>query len=84
MEIPKEMDKAYENAKKTIEKTIENGKDIKVYSHNDCDGISAGSILSIMLDRLNKEHEIEFISLDKLENLELEHELTIFSDLGSG
>jgi RecJ-like exonuclease len=37
-----------------------------------------------MLDRLNKEHEIEFISLDKLENLELEHELTIFSDLGSG
>jgi len=80
MEIPKEMDKAYKNAKKTIE----NSEDIKVYSHNDCDGISAGSILSTMLDRLNKDHEKEFVSLDKLENLEIEHELTIFSDLGSG
>lgn len=78
--MPKEMDRAYENAKKTIESS----EDIKIYSHTDCDGISAGSILSTMLDRLNKDHEKEFVNLDKLENLELEHELTIFSDLGSG
>ncbi|MDR2830964.1 MAG: DHH family phosphoesterase [Methanobrevibacter sp.] len=79
-EIPPEMDKVYENAKKTIESS----EDIKIYSHNDCDGISAGSILSITLDHLNKDHEVEFISLDKLDDLKIEHELTIFSDLGSG
>lgn len=75
-----EMDKSYDTAKKTIE----NSEDIKIYSHNDCDGICAGSILSTVLDRLGKEHEKEFVPLDKLENLKIEHELTIFSDLGSG
>ncbi len=59
-------------------------EDIKIYSHIDCDGISSGAVLSSMLDSLNKEHEIEFISLDKIDDLELNHELTIFSDLGSG
>ena len=63
---------------------IENSKDIKVYSHIDCDGICSGSILSTILDRQNKEHEIEFVNLDVLDNIELTHELTIFSDLGSG
>jgi RecJ-like exonuclease len=79
-EIPPEMDKAYEKAKNLVE----NSEDIKIYSHIDCDGLSAGSILSTTLDRLDKDHEKEFVSLDKLEDLELEHELTIFSDLGSG
>lgn len=59
-------------------------EDIKIYSHIDCDGITAGSVLSSMLDSLNKEHEVEFISLDKIDELELNNELTIFSDLGSG
>ena len=63
---------------------IENSKDIKVYSHIDCDGICSGAILSTILDRQNKEHEIEFVNLDVLDNIELTHELTIFSDLGSG
>ena len=63
---------------------IENSEDIKVYSHIDCDGICSGAILSTILDRQNKEHEIEFVNLDVLDNMELEHELTIFSDLGSG
>ncbi|MDR1820614.1 MAG: DHH family phosphoesterase [Methanobrevibacter sp.] len=80
IEIPEKMYRAYDNAKKTIE----DSEDIKIYSHNDCDGISAGSILSTVLDRLNKDHQKEFVSLDKLEDLEIEHELTIFSDLGSG
>ncbi len=63
---------------------IENSNDIKVYSHIDCDGICSGAILSTILDRQNKEHEIEFVNLDVLDNIELTHELTIFSDLGSG
>ena len=63
---------------------IENSEDIKVYSHIDCDGICSGAILSTILDRQNKEHEIEFVNLDVLDDIELTHELTIFSDLGSG
>jgi single-stranded-DNA-specific exonuclease len=63
---------------------INNSEDIKIYTHIDCDGVTAGAILSSMLDRLEKDHEIEFISLDKIDDLEPENELTIFSDLGSG
>ncbi len=63
---------------------VKEAEDIKIYSHIDCDGITAGAVLSSMLDRLDKDHEVEFITLDKIEGLELENELTIFSDLGSG
>ena len=63
---------------------VQNAEDIKIYSHIDCDGITAGAILSSMLDNLEKDHEVEFVTLDKLDGLELENELTIFSDLGSG
>jgi len=79
-ELPLKMKKSFSKAKDIIESS----EDIKIYSHNDCDGISAGAILSTILDRQEKDHEIEIISLDKLENLEIEHELTLFSDLGSG
>ena len=78
--LPPKMQKSYIKAKKIIESC----EDIKIYSHNDCDGISSGAILSTILDRLKKEYEIEIVSLDKLENIEIEHELTLFSDLGSG
>ena len=80
MEIPKLMKEQYKNAKEIIE----NSNDIKIYSHIDCDGICSGAILSTVLDRQNKAHEIEFVNLDVLENIALDHELTIFSDLGSG
>lgn len=63
---------------------IEESEDIKVYSHIDCDGICSGAILSTILDRQNKAHEIEFVNLDVLDDMTLDHELTIFSDLGSG
>ena len=63
---------------------IESSENIKIYSHIDCDGICSGAILSTILDRQNKEHEIEFVNLDVLDNINLDHELTIFSDLGSG
>ena len=80
MQIPPQMHEQYLQAKEIIE----NSEDIKVYSHIDCDGICSGAILSTILDRQNKEHEIEFVNLDVLDNIELTHELTIFSDLGSG
>ncbi|MEN4018074.1 MAG: single-stranded-DNA-specific exonuclease RecJ [Methanobacterium sp.] len=63
---------------------VRSAEDIKIYSHIDCDGIAAGSILSSMLDKLEKYHEVEFITLDKIDSIEIESELTIFSDLGSG
>lgn len=78
--IPQLMEKQYVKAREMIEKS----DDIKIYSHIDCDGISSGAILSSILDRLGKAHEIEFVNLDVLEDIDLKHELTIFSDLGSG
>ncbi len=80
MKIPQLMQEQYQQAKKIIE----NAEDIKIYSHIDCDGICSGAILSTTLDRQNKDHEIEFVNLDVLDNIDLTHELTIFSDLGSG
>ena len=80
MEIPQQMSEQYQKAKEIIE----NSEDIKIYSHIDCDGICSGAILSTILDRQNKEHDIEFVNLDVLDDIDLDHELTIFSDLGSG
>ena len=80
MKMPQLMQEQYHQAREIIE----NSEDIKVYSHIDCDGICSGAILSTILDRQNKEHEIEFVNLDVLDDIELTSELTIFSDLGSG
>jgi RecJ-like exonuclease len=62
----KELDKSLAKANEMVEKA----EDIKIYSHIDCDGISAGAILSSTLDRLEIDHEIEFISLDRIPELE--------------
>ena len=78
--IPPEMKERYEKAKELIE----NSDNIKIYSHTDCDGISSGAILSSILERLGKKFEIEIVNLDILEDVPIDHELTIFSDLGSG
>ena len=78
--MPQLMSEQYQEAKEIIESS----QDIKIYSHIDCDGICSGAILSTILDRQNKEHDIDFVNLDVLDDLELDHELTIFSDLGSG
>lgn len=80
MEMPQTMLEEYQKAKAIIE----DASDIKIYTHIDCDGICSGAILSTILDRLGKEHEIEFVNLDVLENIDITHELTLFSDLGSG
>ena len=58
MQIPQQMSEQYGDARKIIESS----DDIKVYSHIDCDGICSGAILSTILDRQNKEHEIELCS----------------------
>lgn len=79
-EVPKSMKKLLEDAAKLIEES----DSIKIYTHIDCDGICSGAILSEVLDRLNKDYEIEWVNLDELNDLKLEHDLTIFSDLGSG
>ena len=80
MQIPQLMSEQYAEAREIITSS----DDIKVYSHIDCDGICSGAILSTILDRQNKDHEIEFVNLDVLDDIDLTHELTIFSDLGSG
>ena len=79
-----ESDNAMNLSFKKAHELIKESEDIKIYTHIDCDGVTAGAVLSSMLDRLEKDHEIDFISLDKMEDLEAENELTIFSDLGSG
>ncbi len=80
MDLPSGMIEKFEEAKNLI---LESDS-IKVYSHIDCDGMCSGAILSTILDRIGKKHDIEFVNLDVLGDLELEHDLTIFSDLGSG
>ena len=54
MEIPQLMREQFKQAKKIIDKS----KNIKVYSHIDCDGICSGAILSTLLDRQNKKHDM--------------------------
>ncbi len=78
--LPEPLKKSYLKAKEMID----SAEDIKIYSHIDCDGICAGALLSSTLDRQDKEHDIEFIGLDKLDDIKIENQLTIFSDLGSG
>ena len=80
MNLPEDMVNKLEEAKNLIL----NSDSIKIYSHIDCDGMCSGAILSTILDRLGKKHDIEFVNLDVLGDLELNHDLTIFSDLGSG
>ena len=69
MEIPQLMSEQYRQAREIIE----NSDDIKIYSHIDCDGICSGAILSTILDRQNKEHDIDFVNLDVLDDIDLDH-----------
>ena len=65
------------------------GKDfIKIVSHIDADGITAGSIASLILERIGITHEVEFIKtldLNVIARLKEEaHPLIWFTDLGAG
>ena len=78
--LPAGMQEKYEEAKNLI---LESSS-IQVYSHIDCDGMCAGAIISTVLDRLGKKHDLDFVNLNELEDIPITHDLTIFTDLGSG
>jgi len=63
---------------------VEKASSIKVVTHLDADGLSAGGILSQALKRGGKEVEVEVLPGVYQNNVPEEGELTIFSDLGSG
>jgi len=63
---------------------ILNSEDITIFTHTDCDGITAGGILSSILDKLEIEHSVNFVEINEVESLETDTDLTIISDLGAG
>lgn len=63
---------------------IMDAEDVTIFTHTDCDGITAGSILSSIMDKLEIEHTVNFVEINEVENLETDTELTIISDLGAG
>lgn len=63
---------------------ISDAEDVTIFTHTDCDGITAGSILSSILDKLDIEHTVNFVEINEVESLETDTDLTIISDLGAG
>lgn len=63
---------------------IVNAEDITIFTHTDCDGITAGSILSSILDKLNISYDVNFVEINEVEDLSTDTDLTIVSDLGAG
>lgn len=67
---------------------VRRARDVRVVAHIDADGLTAGSIASIALERAGLEHRLEFVKsltpeeLERLRNANAE--LTLFVDLGSG
>lgn len=59
-------------------------EDVTIYTHTDCDGITAGSILSSILDKLEIDHEVNFVEINQVDTLTSDTDLTIVSDLGAG
>lgn len=75
-----QMDDLFNNAK---EKILDS-EDVTIYTHTDCDGVTAGSILSTILDRLEIQHDVNFVEINELEDQRCESDLAIISDLGAG
>ena len=76
----KHMDLLFSKAKDKIL----DAEDITVFTHTDCDGITAGSILSSIFDKLEIVHSVNFVDINEVENLTTDTDLTIISDLGAG
>ena len=76
----KHMDLLFSKAKDKIL----DAEDITVFTHTDCDGITAGSILSSIFDKLEIDHSVNFVDINEVENLTTDTDLTIISDLGAG
>ncbi|MCD7782158.1 MAG: DHH family phosphoesterase [Methanosphaera sp.] len=58
--------------------------DITIYTHTDCDGITAGGLLSSLLEQYEIEHSVSCVDINEVQELETDTKLTIFSDLGAG
>jgi len=75
-----------ETAKKAAEKILKHENDsIKIISHMDADGISAGALLSEALDRAEIRHQVKFVKMlypETVEDLDM-NKITVFTDLGS-
>ncbi|MEM3412084.1 MAG: DHH family phosphoesterase [archaeon] len=72
---------------KEVADFLVNNDDYLLVCHHDADGLCSGACTSILLERLNKKHEIKIV--DKLDpnlisELEKEKKKIIFVDLGSG
>lgn len=63
---------------------ILDAEDVTIFTHTDCDGITAGSILSSLLDKLEIDHSVNFVEINEVESLDTDTDLTIISDLGAG
>lgn len=63
---------------------ILDSEDVTIFTHTDCDGITAGSVLSTILDKLEIDHTVNFVDINEVENLTTDTDLTIISDLGAG
>ena len=63
---------------------IMEAEDVTIFTHTDCDGITAGGILSSILDRLEIDHSVNFVEINEVEELNTDTDLTIISDLGAG
>ena len=63
---------------------ILDAEDVTIFTHTDWDGITAGSILSSILDKLEIDHTVNFVEINEVESLDTETDLTIISDLGAG
>lgn len=68
---------------KAKDKILES-EDVTIYTHTDCDGITAGSVLSSILDKLEIDHTVNFVEINEVEELTTDTDLTIVSDLGAG
>lgn len=83
LEFTKSRDQMDQLLLKAKEKILE-AEDITIYTHTDCDGITAGSILSSIMDKLEISHTVDFVDINEVPDLTSDTDLTIFSDLGSG
>lgn len=72
----------------TAAQRLARARDVLVVAHIDADGLTAGSIADLLLERAGIEHQVRFVKSLTPEELkaakDANHELTLFVDLGSG
>ncbi len=76
----KHMDLLLDKAKNKIL----DAENVTIFTHTDCDGVTAGSILSSLLDKLEIEHTVNFVDINEVDELTSDTDVTLISDLGAG